>query len=260
MPNIIMPNENDVKLGRGGRSHEHEGNEQLRSIVRSRVGDYQRATKKQKAVISRQILQQIQSMDPEGRFILKNYNTYEWEVVADAVAREKVCQSLRDATAMETETTFASSQGGSEDVLYNNGSQMEDSCDHPSVTSWQEGEEGNVFDYENTCDDSKDNMEEDNDTSPPTFVTQSQSEVQPTQRRKTDSNTGMLMYRDKTNVKHDDANDDEASSASSSKCDSSDSGGDSSSNTESDDEEENGRIDGCFICYGGGGESRCSCE
>ena len=49
----IRVNDNDVLLGRGGRNHEHEGNEQLRRIAHSRVREYERASKKQKAVISR---------------------------------------------------------------------------------------------------------------------------------------------------------------------------------------------------------------
>ena len=49
----IRVNENDILLGRGGRNHEHEGNEQLRRIAHSRVREYERASKKQKAVISR---------------------------------------------------------------------------------------------------------------------------------------------------------------------------------------------------------------
>ena len=40
----------------------------------------------------REVLNQIQSMEPNGRFLLKNYKTYEWDVVKDSVAREKVCQ------------------------------------------------------------------------------------------------------------------------------------------------------------------------
>ena len=123
MEHITRINENDVLLGRGGRNHEHSGNNQLRRIAHSRVRDYSAASKKQKAVISRyvtfqlllsafsctydynadptfysytnvhrEILHQIQTMDPPGRFLLKNYSTYEWDVVSDSVAREKVCQ------------------------------------------------------------------------------------------------------------------------------------------------------------------------
>lgn len=46
---IYQPNENDVLLGRGGRNYEHEGNEQLRRIARSRMREYQQARKKQKS-------------------------------------------------------------------------------------------------------------------------------------------------------------------------------------------------------------------
>jgi hypothetical protein len=41
---------------------------------------------------SRQIMHHIQSLEPPGRFLSKNYSRCEWEVVTDAVAREKVCQ------------------------------------------------------------------------------------------------------------------------------------------------------------------------
>ena len=40
----------------------------------------------------REILHLIQTMEPPGRFLLKNYSTYEWDVVSTNVAREKVCQ------------------------------------------------------------------------------------------------------------------------------------------------------------------------
>lgn len=52
MASIIIKNENDILLGRGGRNHEHSGNEQLRLIAHSRVREYERASKKQKAMIS----------------------------------------------------------------------------------------------------------------------------------------------------------------------------------------------------------------
>ena len=52
---------------------------------------------------SLEILRQIQRMEPPGRFLTKNYSTYEWDVVSQEKAREKVCQSLRDAVAVERE-------------------------------------------------------------------------------------------------------------------------------------------------------------
>jgi len=100
---IRTPEKNDVLLGRGGLNYEHEGNGQLRRLARGRVREYQKATKKEKGAISREILLEIHSMEPAGRFLQKNYIANAWEVVADSVAREKVCQSLRDALAMERE-------------------------------------------------------------------------------------------------------------------------------------------------------------
>lgn len=59
MEHITRINENDVLLGRGGRNHEHSGNNQLRRIAHSRVRDYSAASKKQKAVISRYVTFQL---------------------------------------------------------------------------------------------------------------------------------------------------------------------------------------------------------
>ena len=114
MSTSIRPNNNDILLGRGGNNHSHCGNEQLRRIAHERAGEYGAASKKEKAVISRyalvivavcgasfysgthsctrQILRHIRSLEPPGRFLTKNYSTYEWELVTDAVAREKICQ------------------------------------------------------------------------------------------------------------------------------------------------------------------------
>lgn len=100
---FIRPDENDVLLGRGGTNHRHCGNEQLRVIAQERASDYRASTKKEKAVISRQIMHHIQNLVPPGRFLSKNYSTCEWEVVTDAIAREKVCQAFRDAVAIERE-------------------------------------------------------------------------------------------------------------------------------------------------------------
>ncbi|KAL7481148.1 hypothetical protein ACHAW6_006826 [Cyclotella cf. meneghiniana] len=97
--NVIRPHENDILLGRGGHNHQHSGNEQLREIARSRVNDYSRATKKGKAAISREVLQQVQGMDPPGRFLRKDSVTNAFVEVNKRQAREKVCQTLRDAVS-----------------------------------------------------------------------------------------------------------------------------------------------------------------
>jgi len=95
-----------VLLGRGGSNYMHDGNEQLRRLAHSRVREYQNAGRKRKGAISREVLQQIQSMEPAGRFLLWSNTTHAWEVVAGHVAREKVRQSLCDALAHK-ETNLA---------------------------------------------------------------------------------------------------------------------------------------------------------
>lgn len=99
MDRDIVPHENDILLGRGGKNNQHVGNEQLRSIARSHRNNYRMSTKKGKSHISREIVAFIRRMDPPGRFLKKDGVTGRWEDVEDDTAREKVSQVLRDAVS-----------------------------------------------------------------------------------------------------------------------------------------------------------------
>lgn len=107
----MQPGDNDVLMGRGGRNHEHAGNEQLRNICRAKVPEYRRARKKQKNIMSKEILSQIKGMG--GRFLRKCCKTNTWKLVKDATAREKVCQSLRDAVQEAHDLIGSSSEEAS---------------------------------------------------------------------------------------------------------------------------------------------------
>ena len=123
-------NENDVLMGRGGHNFEHSGNEQLRNICRAKVPEYRRARKKLKSIISKAILTQIKGMDPPGRFLRKCCKTKTWKLAKDSVAREKVCQSLRDAV-QEAQDLIESSSGEDDDEKV--GGDIDDSqrCAYP---------------------------------------------------------------------------------------------------------------------------------
>ncbi|KAL3802696.1 hypothetical protein HJC23_012020 [Cyclotella cryptica] len=119
--NIIRPHENDILLGRGGHNYQHSGNEQLREIARSRVNDYSRATKKGKAAISREILKQVEGMDPPGRFLRKDSVTNTFVEVRKSEAREKVCQTLRDAVSERREVEGPAAANGSAGIANTEG-------------------------------------------------------------------------------------------------------------------------------------------
>uniref|UniRef100_A0A7S1ZC96 DUF6824 domain-containing protein n=1 Tax=Trieres chinensis TaxID=1514140 RepID=A0A7S1ZC96_TRICV len=95
----VIPHENDILLGRGGKNNQHCGNEQLREIARSQRDNYRMSSKKGKSYISRQIVSHIRHMSPPGRFLKKNGVTGRWEEMGDDVAREKAAQALRDAVS-----------------------------------------------------------------------------------------------------------------------------------------------------------------
>jgi len=95
----IIPNENDVLLGRGGKNNRHVGNERLRSLAKTYVDAYTRSTKKGKSNISWDLVQAVRSMNPPGRFLKRDSAAENWIDVGDECAREKTSQAMRDAIA-----------------------------------------------------------------------------------------------------------------------------------------------------------------
>mmetsp|Transcript_29558 Transcript_29558/g.65115 ORF Transcript_29558/g.65115 Transcript_29558/m.65115 type:complete len:351 (+) Transcript_29558:88-1140(+) len=93
----IIPHENDILMGRGGKNNQHVGNERLRVIAQERRESYVLSDKQGKFNISRAIVVEIRRLVPPGRFLKRNDKTGEWEDVGDDKAREKVSQALRDA-------------------------------------------------------------------------------------------------------------------------------------------------------------------
>mmetsp|Transcript_27744 Transcript_27744/g.41983 ORF Transcript_27744/g.41983 Transcript_27744/m.41983 type:complete len:312 (-) Transcript_27744:388-1323(-) len=96
----IKPHENDILMGRGGKNNQHIGNEKLRGLARVQSENYRVASKKGKSSISRELVKQVRSMKPPGRFLKKDSETGVWEDVGDDIAREKTSQVLRDAVSI----------------------------------------------------------------------------------------------------------------------------------------------------------------
>lgn len=57
----------DVLMGRGGKNNQFRGNEKLRLLARKRCREYQKATKKGKSQISRELVDAIRLSNPPGR-------------------------------------------------------------------------------------------------------------------------------------------------------------------------------------------------
>ena len=87
-------NGNDVLMGRGGATNAHVGNRRFRAIVARYQDEYLSAKKKQKAVIARKIVAEIQQAG--GRFLKRDDRGTAWVTVPDKKATEKTSQALRE--------------------------------------------------------------------------------------------------------------------------------------------------------------------
>eukprot|EP00978_Attheya_sp_CCMP212_P031856 scaffold121976_cov47-Attheya_sp.AAC.1 len=94
--NMKKPHPHDVLCGRGGGTNNHPGNEHFRDLVNARKVAYLHSSKRKKPLVSRGIVETIRSMDPPGRFLLKDESTGTWRDIGDQKAREKTSQALRE--------------------------------------------------------------------------------------------------------------------------------------------------------------------
>ena len=94
---VNSPNRNDVLCGRGGKINNHVGNRQFRAIVETHKDRYQAASKAEKALIARQIIDEIRLMNPPGRFLSKSLeNPSHWFEEKKEIALKKTSQALRE--------------------------------------------------------------------------------------------------------------------------------------------------------------------
>ena len=113
----IVPHHNDVILGRGGKSHLHPGNEQLRQMAFVFRKVYVTSSKKGKSQLSRDLIKQVHALNPPGRFIHRNETTKMWKVVCKEKAREKTSQCLRDAVGGKGHAAYMKPRTEEEDAL-----------------------------------------------------------------------------------------------------------------------------------------------
>lgn len=90
------PSSNDVLFGKGHVSQTHPGNRHYRNIIVSKKRLYVRTKKhREKDAIARQVLREIQMLDPPGRFMARNKDGM-WSIQSEAMAISKIKQALRE--------------------------------------------------------------------------------------------------------------------------------------------------------------------
>lgn len=89
---ILEYSDKDVLSGRGGATNRHPGNRHYRELILSHLQSYEDASKQEKPVIAKKLVQLIR--DDGGRFLgqKKDGSFYD---IGDSVAREKTSQALR---------------------------------------------------------------------------------------------------------------------------------------------------------------------
>lgn len=108
-PSIVVdsPLENDVLLGRGRPFQDYVGNQQLGRMIDQQRQRYLSAKDRfDKTYISMQIVEEIQKLG--GRFLQRSPDKGGWELVSDAVARDKVSHSFRSGHSRNSSTTISS--------------------------------------------------------------------------------------------------------------------------------------------------------
>jgi hypothetical protein len=91
-----LPTANDVLFGKGHVSQTHPGNRHYRNIIVSKKRLYVKTKKhREKDAIARQVLHEIQTLDPPGRFMARTKDGM-WQIQGEAMAISKIKQALRE--------------------------------------------------------------------------------------------------------------------------------------------------------------------
>jgi hypothetical protein len=94
---------NDVLLGRGGATNQHEGNRKFRELVAAHQAEYLKARKQDKIGIARRIVSIIVK-ERGGRFLQHDRIHDTYTVVTDKRATEKTSQALREGLDVRNKT------------------------------------------------------------------------------------------------------------------------------------------------------------
>ena len=88
---IYVPSDEDVLLGKGVPFQNHPGNERFRTMIVDRLKEYEKASKKEKVQIAKDILNTVHQNT--GLFLRKDGDS--WVCVADDIAHQKISTTFR---------------------------------------------------------------------------------------------------------------------------------------------------------------------
>lgn len=88
--------DHDVLCGRGAFVNGHTGNQRLRNLAVERKQHFDNGNYTEKRTLAQEIVMQIRSLDPPGRFLKQGKESNQWEELNDERAIHKACQVMRD--------------------------------------------------------------------------------------------------------------------------------------------------------------------
>jgi hypothetical protein len=95
---ITTLNRNDVLCGKGSAISNFPGNVQLRTMAGRKKAEYLNSSiRMEKAYICAQLVLEIRSLTPPGRFLKADKEEKCWIEIGDEIARKKVAQVLRES-------------------------------------------------------------------------------------------------------------------------------------------------------------------
>lgn len=101
----FVPDEHDVICARGNAAFNHKGNRFFRDLVATQACLYRDATSKSKrSTIVSTIIRAVRGQGNAG--FVKQFNDGTWIEVGDALAREKVCQMMRNHVGAEYKSSL----------------------------------------------------------------------------------------------------------------------------------------------------------
>ena len=111
VPLIVVPNRNDVLLGRGKVIQEHPGNLRYRHLIESNRDRYENSSKFEKTAVAEVIVRLIK--EANGRFLKQGEDCTGWVEVDDSISRDKVAHAFRNRRKVKSSGKTKNGPGAS---------------------------------------------------------------------------------------------------------------------------------------------------
>ena len=93
---IVSPHQHDILSGRGNGANQHPGNIFFRNLIHKYKHHYIHTGPSEKKLITKKIVEEVQQLNPPGRFLKKNHETELWDCLDIDKVLKKTGEILRE--------------------------------------------------------------------------------------------------------------------------------------------------------------------